>query len=64
MMPWPMPHISAHWMSYSPGAVALNQPVISRPGTASCFNRKTGTEKLCITSSEVSLKWYVLPTST
>ena len=54
--PWPMPQISAHWMSYSPVTVGSNQPVITRPGIASCLSRKTGTEKLWSTSFDFELE--------
>ena len=51
-------------MSNVPAIVGWNQPKIMRPGTASCFNRNTGTEKLCTTSRECSSNSYTLPTST
>src|SRR5215510_728318 len=46
----PGPHNSAQGSSYLPGLVALNQTLISRPGTASCFKRNDGTKKLWMTS--------------
>src|SRR5713226_2378153 len=59
---WPAPHNSAHTPRYSPALVALKVMRLTRPGFASILPYRSGTQKLWITSAEVTSNTSGVPT--
>ena len=58
---WLAPQISEHWPKKIPGRWLINLTWLMRPGTASAFTPKEGTDQACKTSAEeINIRTWVL----